>query len=304
MLKLFPVLSNHFFMIFQLLISSLVAGSIYALMGLAMSITYKASEIPNFAQGEMAMISTYITYVLLAVNGMPFYIAFLGTLLFAFVLGVLLEFVFIRRAKDPTPLSFIIITIGFQMLIYGLVGWKWGSDQRRLDLPFSEQEKIFEAGSVVITELNLATIVIAIVLMLAIYLFLQFTKLGLAMKASQQNARAARMNGVPTNRILAISFGISSVVGAIAGILVAPISTLDPTMMWDPLLKGFAAAVLGGMRSLPGVVIGGFILGIVENLFGFYISLEFKSVVAFLIIVLVLFFKPSGLFGRHYVRKV
>lgn len=291
-------------MILQLLISSLVAGSIYALMGLSMSITYKASEIPNFAQGEMAMIATYFTYVLLAVNGMPFYVAFLGTMLFAFALGVLLEFVFIRRAKDPTPLSFIIITIGFQMLIYGLVGWKWGADQRRLDLPFSAQEKIFEGGGVVLTELNLATIVIAVFLMLIIYLFLQYTKLGLAMKASQQNSRAARMNGVPTSRILAISFGISSMVGAIAGILVAPISTLDPTMMWDPLLKGFAAAVLGGMRSLPGVVIGGFILGIVENLFGFYISLEFKSVVAFLIIVMVLFFKPAGLFGRHYVRKV
>ena len=103
---------------------------------------------------------------------------------------------------------------------------------------------------------------------------------------------------------MAISFGISSIVGAVAGILVAPIITLDPSMMWDPLLKGFAAAVLGGMKSLYGVVIGGFMLGIVENLFGFYISIEFKSVVAFAIIVLVLYFKPSGLFDKHYIRKV
>lgn len=291
-------------MLFQLLIGGLVVGSVYALMGLAMSITYKASEIANFAQGEMAMISTYVCFVLLGVAGWPFWLAFVGAMGFAFVLGMILEFVFIRRAKEPNALSFIIITIGFQLLIYGLVGWKWGSDQRRLDLPFSEQEILFDVGGVVVTELNLATLVLALIIMTALYLFLTYTKLGLAMKATQQNQMAARMNGIPANRILAISFGLSSVVGAIAGLLVAPITTLDPTMMWDPLLKGFAAAVLGGLKSLPGVVIGGFLLGILENLFGFYVSLEFKSVVAFLIIVLILFFKPSGLFGKHYVRKV
>lgn len=288
----------------QLLIGGIVVGSVYALMGLAMSITYKASEIANFAQGEMAMISTYVTFVLLGVAGWPFWLAFIGALGFAFLLGVILEFVFIRRAKEPNALNFIIITIGFQLLLYGLAGWKWGSDQRRLDLPFSEKEVVFDIGGVVVTELNLATLLLALLIMGALYLFLTYTKLGLAMKASQQNHMAARMNGIPANRILAISFGLSSVVGAIAGLLVAPITTLDPSMMWDPLLKGFAAAVLGGMKSLPGVVIGGFLLGIIENLFGFYISLEFKSVVAFLIIVLILFFKPSGLFGKHYVRKV
>ncbi|MDX1667035.1 MAG: branched-chain amino acid ABC transporter permease [Saprospiraceae bacterium] len=291
-------------MLGTLLISSLVAGSIYALMALAMSIIYKASEIPNFAQGEMAMLSTYIAFVLLTVQGWPFYIAFIGAIGFAFLLGVILEFVFIRRAKEPTPLSFIIITIGFQMMLFGLAGWKWGAEQRRIDLPFSPQEVLFQGGGVTLTTLNLITIIGALLVLLVLYLFLQYTPLGLAMKASQQNNLAARINGVPADRILAISFGISSMIGAIAGILVAPVATLDPTMMWDPLLKGFAAAVLGGMKSLPGVVIGGFLLAITENLFGFYISIEFKSVVAFLIIILILFFKPAGLFGKHYVRKV
>jgi branched-chain amino acid transport system permease protein len=291
-------------MIVQLLVNALVAGSIYALMALAMSIVYKASEIPNFAQGEMAMVTTYITYVLLTSFGLPFTYALLGTLLFAFLLGFLLEFVFIRRAKEPNLLGFIIITIGFQMILFGLAGWKWGSDQRTLELPFSESTVILETGSFVITEHNLASISIAVAMMVALYLLLQHTKLGLAMKASQQNSRAARFNGIPVNRIMAISFGISAIVGAIAGILVAPVSTLDPTMMWDPLLKGFAAAVLGGLKSLPGVVIGGLLLGLIENLFGFYISLEFKSIVAFAVIILVLFVRPSGLFGKHYIRKV
>lgn len=291
-------------MISALLISSLVAGSIYALMALAMSIVYKASEIPNFAQGEMAMFSTFVAFVLLASQGWPFWLAFPVTLVFAFFLGFLLEFVFIRRAKEPTPLGFIIITIGFQMILFGLAGWKWGADQRRFDLPFSGQEAVFHLGGTMISELNLATVVIAVALMLMIYLFLQHTSLGLAIKASQQNNMAARINGVASDRILAVSFGLSSVVGAIAGMLVAPLSTLDPTMMWDPLLKGFAAGVLGGLKSLPGVVVGGLMLGLTENLFGYYISIEYKSVVAFLIIILILFFRPSGLFGKHYVRKV
>lgn len=291
-------------MLGQLIISSLVVGSIYALLALAMSITYKASEVPNFAQGEMAMISTFTAFVMLSSYGLPFYAAMLITVLFAFILGLLLEFLFLRRAKMPTPLNLIVITIGFQLMLYGFAGWKWGSDQRQINLPFSESKVVFQNDVFALTELNLATLIIAGVVLIVIYLLIQRTKLGLAMKACQQNVNASRMNGISANRIMAITFGISSVVGAMAGILVAPILTLDPSMMWDPLLKGFAAAVLGGMKSLHGVVIGGLLLGLVENLFGFYISIEFKSVVAFAIIVLILYFKPSGLFDKHYVRKV
>mgnify|MGYP000713244893 FL=1 len=291
-------------MLGQLIVSSLVVGSIYALLALAMSITYKASEVPNFSQGEMAMISTYMTFVMLSSFGLPFYSAMLITIAFAFLLGLLLEFLFLRRAKMPTPLNLIVITIGFQLMLYGLAGWKWGSEQRQINLPFSESKVIYQNDFFALTELNLATLAIAIVVLIVIYLLIQRTKLGLAMKACQQNINASKMNGISANRIMAITFGISSVVGAIAGVLVAPILTLDPSMMWDPLLKGFAAAVLGGMKSLHGVVIGGLLLGIVENLFGFYISIEFKSVVAFAIIVLVLYFKPSGLFDKHYLRKV
>ncbi len=291
-------------MIVQLLISSLVTGSIYALIALAMAIIYKASEIPNFAQGEMAMVSTYITFVLLSTFGFPFLTALVLTLTFAFLLGILFEFLLIRRAKEPNLLGFIIITLGFQLLLFGLAGWKWGSDQRTFTLPFSESEVVVRTSSFVLTEHNLASLIIAMVIMVILYLILNHTKLGLAMRACQQNVGAAMFNGIPANRILGITFGISSIVGAIAGILVAPITTLDPTMMWDPLVKGFAAAVLGSMKSLPGVVIGGLLLGLIENLFGFYVSLEFKSIVAFGVIMLILFIKPSGLFAKHYIRKV
>ena len=290
-------------MLMQIILSGIVVGSIYALMGLAMGIIYKASEVPNFAQGDMAMISTYIAFVIISVHGYPFWVAFAGSLAFAFMLGLFFEFVFIRRAKEPNILSLIIITLGFQMVLYGIAGWKFGSDQRRISMPFSDTET-FQFGGVVISELGLATVIIAVVLMCILWWFLSSTRIGVAMKATQQNQMAARINGIPTNRIMSLSFGISAVVGAIAGLFVAPVTTLDPNMMWDPLMKGFAAAVLGGFANLPGIVIGGYLLGITENMFGYYISIEFKSVVALIIIVLVLWFRPSGLFSKHYTRKV
>ncbi len=290
-------------MFLQLLISGLSIGSLYALIALAMVIIYKTSEVPNFSQGEMAALSTFVSYSLLQTHGQSFAVSFLGALLFAALLGMFLEFIFLRRAKNPNTLNLILITLGFQMIIYGLVSWKWGADQRDLPFPVSDFDLV-NLGSAVVSYLNIATLVITLLLMYLLFLFFKYTKVGLAMKATQQNPMAARINGIRTNRILSITWALSSVIGAIAGMLMAPVTTLDPNLMLDPLLKGFAAAVLGGMTTLVGAAFGGYILGIIENLFGGYISLEFKSVVAFLIIVLVLCFKPSGLFARHRVRKV
>ena len=290
-------------MFFQLIISGLSYGSLYALIALAMVIIYKTSEVPNFGQGEMAMISTFVAYMLLVSYEHSFALSFLGALVFAGALGAFLEFVFLRRAKEPNILSLILITLGFQMMLYGLTSWKWGAEQRDLPFPVSDFDTV-SLGSAVLSYLNAATLLITLILMLLLFLFFRYTKVGIAMKATQQNAMAARINGIRTNRILSITWGMSSMIGAVAGMLLAPITTLDPNLMWDPLLKGFASAVLGGMTTLVGAALGGYMLGIIENLFGGYVSLEFKSVVAFGIIVLVLCFKPSGLFARHYVRKV
>jgi len=287
----------------QLLISGLSFGSLYALIALAMVIIYKTSEVPNFSQGEMAMISTFVAYALFESFGQSFAISFVGALVFAAVLGAFLEFVFLRRAKDPNILSLILITLGFEMILYGFAGWKWGADQRDLPFPVSDFDTI-NVGPAVLSYLNIATLLITLALMFLLFLFFKYTKVGIAMKATQQNAIAARINGIRTNRILSITWALSSLIGAVAGILLAPIATLDPNLMLDPLLKGFASAVLGGMTSLVGAALGGYILGIIENLFGGYVSVEFKSVVAFVVIVLVLCFRPSGLIARHYVRRV
>ncbi|HIF57648.1 MAG TPA: branched-chain amino acid ABC transporter permease [Gemmatimonadetes bacterium] len=287
----------------QVLASGLSAGSIYALMALALVITYKTTEVPNFAQGDMAMVSAFIAYMFLTDFETGFIFAFGVALVFAFLLGVGFEGLLLRRMRKPTHLNLIIMTLGFTLALFGFAGWKWGADQRHFPFPISANE-VIRFGSVSISTLSVATILIAGILMLLVFVFFRFTKLGVAMQATQQDPIAARINGVPARAVVGLTFGISSVIGTVAALLTAPLITLDPTLMWDALLKGFAAAVLGGLNTPVGAVLGGYLLGVIENLFGAYVSVEFKSVVAFLIIVIVLWFKPSGLFGRHHERKV
>lgn len=287
---------------FQMLVSGIMVGSSYALMGLAMVIIYKTSEVINFAQGEMALLTVFLTYMVLEYYHVPFYAAFPAALVFSLLLGFLMEFAVLRRAKEPNVLGMIIITIGMEMILMGFVSWKFGADPKTMPFPISPYDSV-SLGDIFVSTLEVLTFVVALTLMAVIFLFLRYSKLGVAMKAAQQNNMAARLMGIRTNRILMITWGISSLVGCTAGLLIAP-TTMQPYMMWDPMLKGFAAAVMGGMTSLPGAVFGAYMIGIIENLFGGYISIEFKSVVAFAIIVLVLCIKPSGLFARHYVKKV
>jgi branched-chain amino acid transport system permease protein len=280
----------------------IAVGSSYALMGLAMVIIYKTSEVVNFAQGEMSLLSIFLTYMVLEFYGFPYYVAFPCALLFAVFLGCFLEFAVLRRAKEPNILGMIIITIGLEMILMGFVSWKFGADPKTMPFPISPYSSI-TLGEVFVSGLEVLTFIVALTVMVVLFLFFRYSKLGVAMKATQQNYVAARLMGIRTKRILMITWGISSLVGCIAGLLIAP-TIMQPYMMWDPMLKGFAAAVLGGMTSLPGAIFGAYMIGLIENLFGGYISIEFKSVVAFAIIVLVLCVKPSGLFARHYVKKV
>ncbi len=286
----------------QMIVSGVATGSTYALMGLAMVIIYKTSEVPNFAQGEMALITSYFAMMLLTTMNMSVYLAFFLSFVFAAVLGAFLEFAILRRAKEPNILGMIVITIGIEMVLLGFVSWKFGAEEKTIPFPIGPYDG-FIFGDIYISKLDVLTLLCALFFMIVLYLFFKFSKLGLAMKATQQNSVAAQIVGIRTNRIMMMTWGISSLVGATAGLVIAP-TVMQPFMMWDPMLKGFAAAVMGGMTSLPGAVIAAYMLGIIENLFGGYISIEFKTVVAFAIIVLVLCIKPSGLFARHYVKKV
>ena len=286
----------------QMVLSGIAVGSSYALMGLGMVLIYKASEVPNFVQGEMALLPVFLTFMLLTSYGAPYYVAFPLTLVFALLLGCFLEFAILRRAKEPNILGLIIITIGMEMMLLGFVSWKFGADQQTMPFPISSYDSII-LGDIFISTLEMLTLVVALIIMVTLFLFFRFSKMGVAMKATQQNENAAALMGIKTKQIRMITWGISSMVGSVAGLLMAPV-LMEPYMMWDPMLKGFAGAVVGGMTSLPGAVFGAYIVGIVEHLFGGYVSIEFKSVVAFAIIVVVLCIKPSGLFAKHYVKKV
>lgn len=287
----------------QITISGMAVGSAYALIALAMVIIYKTSEVLNFAQGDMALISTFFAFSLLSENGWPFVAALPAAVIFAILVGMAGEFLFLRRAKEPNLLGLIIITLGFQMILFGFTSWKWGADPKDLPFPISAYDA-YEVGGLIIGHLELATFIVGLVVMAGLFVFFRFTKTGVAMKATQQNLHVARLMGIRTRRVLLLAWAMSAGIGALAGLLIGPSGTVDPYMMWDPALKGFAAAVLGGMTSLFGAAAGAYIMGVVENLFGYYISTEFKSVVPFAIILIVLIFKPSGLFAKHYVRKV
>ncbi|MFN3535080.1 MAG: branched-chain amino acid ABC transporter permease [Desulfatiglandales bacterium] len=286
----------------QLLINGIAAGSFYALIALAMVLIYRASEVVNFAQGEIALITAYFSYMLLDQMGVGYIKAFSLSLLFAFVVGCLIEFCVLRRAKEPNLLSLIIITIGIEMIIMGIVSWKFGADPKTMSFPISPYESL-KVGAFYIRGIELLAMGILAVVILVMYAFLNYSKFGIAMRATQQNNTVARIMGIRVKRVLMVTWGISALTGSLAGLLIAP-TTMQPYMMWDPMMKGFAGAVLGGMTSMGGAVIGSFIVGTIENLFGSYVSIEFKSAVAFLIIVISLFVRPSGLFARHYVKKV
>jgi branched-chain amino acid transport system permease protein len=290
-------------MLAQLIVSGLAAGALYGLLALGLVMIYKTSDVLSFAQGSIAMVNTFVAFSLIETYHVPFWPAFLLTVAFAWCLGVVLELVFLRPAKDPTLLGLIIITLGFDLILYGLAGWTWGYDTTSFPSPFSDF-KAYSLGIVVVSEVNLWIFVVGVGLTGLLFAFFRFTRLGVAMRAVAQNRTASRIMGVRIKRIDAMTWGIASVLGAVAGVLIAPITFLDINMGLNPGLKAFTAAVLGGMTSLPGAVVGGLLLGVIENLVGAYLSPELKVSVAFFVIVAVLCVRPAGLFGREYRRRV
>lgn len=287
----------------MLLIEGLAIGACYGLFGVAVAIIYKTSDVVNFAQGEMGMLATFVAYHIMTAYGWPFYIAFPVTLIFAILLGMAIEICILRPAKEPTVLGLLILTLGAEMLLMGLAGWKWGAEQK--DFPFllsvSDTVQIFPG--LALNSWTIGVFVLTTVVMVLLFLFFRYSKLGIAMRATQQNENAAKIMGIKVERVFSITWGMSSLIGALAAMFFAARSVLDPNFMMEPFMRAFAAAVLGGLTSIPGVVIGGLILGIIENFFG-YMWPEWKPIVAFVVIILIITVRPSGLFSKHYVKKV
>jgi branched-chain amino acid transport system permease protein len=284
----------------QQIFSGLAAGAIYASVALALVMIYRATDLVNFAQGEMAMFSTYIAWTLVNA-GLPFWLAFLITLVVSFAGGMAIERVLIRPVENAPVLAAVVVTIGLLLIFNSVAGWIYSYTVQDFPSPFPDRP-VFGA---LMTTRDLGVIAVTLLMLVLLFVFFRFTSTGLAMRAAAQNPESARLCGIPVGRMLAIGWGLAAAIGATAGIMVAPVLFLDPNMMGGVLIYAFAGALLGGITSPVGAVAGGLIVGVTENLVGTYlIASQLKLTVAFALIILVLVFRPNGLFGTAIVRRV
>jgi branched-chain amino acid transport system permease protein len=288
----------------QQIVSGLATGSIFASVALALVLIYRAMGIINFAQGEMAMFTTYIAWQLVAI-GLPIWAAFAVTIVVAFVGGVALERIVIRPVERAPELTMVIVTLGLFITFNGLAGWFWGYIVKSFPTPFPTSP--IQIGGIDFSSQDVGIIVVSFITLGLITLFFQKTKLGLAMRAAALYPEQSRVLGIRVGWMLALGWGLAAVVGAVAGMMVAPVVFLDPNMMQSVIVYAFASAVLGGIESPIGAVVGGLILGVVLNLLGTYVEAignELRLAAALAIIVVVLMVRPSGLFGRAKVQRV
>jgi branched-chain amino acid transport system permease protein len=261
---------------------------------------YRATDLINFAQGEMAMFSTYIAWTLVNA-GLPFWAAFVITLAVSFLGGMTIERIVIRPVENAPVLASVIVTIALALIFNSLAGWIYSYTVQDFPSPFPDRPIL---GALITTN-DLGVIVVTLLMLALLFVFFRFTSTGLAMRAAAQNPVSARLCGIPVGRMLAIGWGLAAAIGATAGIMVAPVLFLDPYMMGGVLLYAFAGALLGGIGSPVGAVVGGLIVGVTENLVGTYlIASQLKLTVALVLIILVLVFKPHGLFGTGIVQRV
>ena len=290
---------------FQQVVAGLASGAIYAALALALVLIHRATGVINFAQGEMAMFTTYIAWTLTANHGWSYWPAFLATLVFAFVLGVSIQRVVIQPVVSTSVLTVVIMTIGLLLTFNGLAGLIWSAEIRAFPSPFPNDT--WNLGGVAISVEDVGTFGVVLVLVALLWAFFQYTKIGLALRASALNPEASRLVGVRVGWMLAIGWGLAAVLGAVAGMLAAPTLFLDPTMMQALLIYAFASAVLGGIDSPFGAVVGGILLGVGLNLIGAYVDFvgaDLRLPVALLIILVVLLVRPAGLFGKPVARRV
>lgn len=287
----------------QTFFQGLAFGGVYACVALAVVMIYQATDHFNFAQGEMAMFSTYVAFMLLGF-GFGYWIAFVATMAISFVGGLIIERVVVRPVEHAPVLNQVIVFIGLLVIFNSMAGWLFDYTIKPFPSPFPE-EPLF--GNKFVTSHDLGVIGVTVLILAIVFLFFRFTPVGLAMRAAAQDPDSARLVGVRVGWMLALGWGLASAIGSVAGMLVAHIVFLEPNMMSGILLYGFAGALLGGVSSPFGAVVGGFLVGVLETLIGTYVpgvGSELKLSVALVLIVGVLVFRPNGLFGLTVIKRV
>lgn len=289
----------------QQLVDGLTWGALYGAFALSIVLVYRASGIVNFAQGEMAMFSAFFAWQFHQ-WGAPLYLAILGAMVVAFAGGAVTERVLIRPlASSPNHMPLVIITLGLMLVLNSAAGWIWGVQSK--PFPTAVSGSVITLGPVAISRQSLVIVAAVVVVAVLLFWLFQRTRTGLAMRAAAGNPDSAQLIGIPVGRMLTIGWGLAAAIGALAASLAAPQLLLQPNMLVASLIYAFAAAVLGGLDSPVGALIGGLIVGIAENMAGTYISWighDFKQAVALALILGVLLFKPEGLFGARKVVRV
>jgi branched-chain amino acid transport system permease protein len=283
------------------LTSGLATGGIYACVALALVMIYQATRHINFAQGEMAMFSTFIAWALID-SGVSYWLAFLLTVVISFVIAAAIEFAIIRPLHKAPELSIVVVFIGLLVIFHSLAGWLFGNTMKEFPSPFAADAWY---GSILMSAHQVGAIVVALVMVALLFSLFSFSSLGLALRASAQNPASSRLVGINVENMLLLGWGLAGAIGAVAGMMVAPVVFLDPNMMTGVLIYAFAGALIGGIDSPVGAVLGGLLVGVLENLIGTYlVGTELKLSVALVLIVGVLIIRPSGILGRKITTRV
>ena len=287
--------------ILQLLLSGISHGCVYGLIALGFVLVYKATEMLNFAQGELMMLGAFVAFTLINLVGLPFIAGFALTLVVMLAFGMALERGVLRPMIGEPPFAVLMLTIGLGFVLRAVASAVWGNEPRTLDVPFAGE--LLAIGGLVAGYDSLVVIGGTALLCVALWLFFRFSRIGIAMQAASQNQLAAYYCGVPVKRITSLVWGISAAISATAGVLVAPIALIDPAMGLVGI-KAFAAAIVGGFGSLPGAIVGGLVIGVAEQFVGLYLPPGLGEVSAFVILLAMLFVRPQGIFASLQAKKV
>lgn len=287
--------------VLQLLLSGISHGCVYGLIALGFVLVYKATEMLNFAQGELMMLGAFVAFTLINLVGLPFIAGFALTLVVMLAFGMALERGVLRPMIGEPPFAVLMLTIGLGFVLRAVASAVWGNEPRTLDVPFAGE--IIAIGGLIAGYDNLVVIGGTALLCVALWLFFRFSRMGIAMQAASQNQLAAFYCGVPVKRVTSLVWGISAAISATAGVLVAPIALIDPAMGLVGI-KAFAAAIVGGFGSLPGAIVGGLVIGVAEQFVGLYAPPGLGEVSAFVILLAMLFVRPQGIFASLQAKKV
>ncbi len=287
--------------VLQLLISGISQGCVYGLIALGFVLIYKATEMVNFAQGEVMMLGAYVAITFITIWDWPYYWAVPATILVMAGVGVILERLLLRPMIGEPHFAVLMLTIGLGFVLRAAAGAIWGNEPRALPTPYAGE--VVRLGEVVVGYENIAIVLGTAALCLLLWLFFRFSRVGIAMQAASQNQLAAFYVGIPVKRMFSLVWALSAAIAAVAGILTAPVSLVDPLIGFVGI-KAFAAAIVGGFGSMPGAIIGGLLVGVVEQFAGLYLPPGFSDMSAYVLLLVMLIIRPQGLFATMQKKKV